>query len=337
MLKYVIVGSGYRAGFFGCVAVNWPEQFRAIYLCRSEEKAALMTRNTGLPATTDPHAAMDFHPDFIVVAVDRGHVADVTEEWVKRGYPVVAETAVGDTEEKLNRLTALEERGGKIVCCEQYHRYPILAAGLEAVRRGDIGAPQSAYISLAHDYHAASLIRRALMTGRERYEMRAWRRIRAAVATDSRYGAILDGSMAEETRDCAFIEFESGKTAIYDFSPLQYRSYIRARHFTVRGERGEWSDTTLYTLNGRYEPCRAALMPEIPERYRCLDTQYLRDLRKTWRPELFLDTQQDEYAAATLLLDMEDYLNGGESPYPLWEAVEDARFWLRLEQAVARQ
>ena len=75
-------------------------------------------------------------------------------------------------------------------------------------------------------------------------------------------------------------------------------------------------------------------MPELPERYRCLDTQYLRDLRKTWRPELFLDTLQDEYAIATILLDMEDCLRGGESPYPLWEAVEDARFWLRLQEAV---
>ena len=75
-------------------------------------------------------------------------------------------------------------------------------------------------------------------------------------------------------------------------------------------------------------------MPEIPDRYRRLDTQYLRDLRKTWRSELFLDTLQDEYAIATILLDMEDYLRGGPSPYPLWEAIEDARFWLKLDRLV---
>ncbi|MBR3240189.1 MAG: hypothetical protein IKF99_17340, partial [Oscillospiraceae bacterium] len=221
-----------------------------------------------------------------------------------------------------------------IVCCEQYHRYPILAVGLEAVRQGAIGMPQSAYISLAHDYHAASLLRRALMIGRERYEMRGVRSVGPAVNTDSRYGAILDGSATGEVRDRVMIDYESGKTAIYDFAPLQYRSYIRSRHFTVRGDRGEWSDTTVYGLDGQNVPHRTALMPEIPERYRCLDTQYLRDLRKTWRPELFLDTVQDEYAIATILLDMVDYLQGGESPYPLWEAVEDARFWLRLQESV---
>lgn len=334
MITYVVVGSGYRAEYFGRIARTWPELFRACYLCRSAEKAALMRGRTGAAAVLTAEEAMAYMPDFIVVAVDRGHVADIAEEWIQRGFPVVAETPVGDTEEKLQRLETFVERGAKIVCCEQYHRYPILAVGLEAVRQGAIGMPQSAYISLAHDYHAASLLRRALMIGRERYEMRGVRSVGPAVNTDSRYGAILDGSATGEVRDRVMIDYESGKTAIYDFAPLQYRSYIRSRHFTVRGDRGEWSDTTVYGLDGQNVPHRTALMPEIPERYRCLDTQYLRDLRKTWRPELFLDTVQDEYAIATILLDMVDYLQGGESPYPLWEAVEDARFWLRLQESV---
>ena len=334
MLSYVIVGSGYRAEYFGRVAQTWPELFRALFLCRSEEKAAKLKRNTGVDAVLTAEAAEAFRPDFIVVAVDRGHVADVAEEWLARGWPVVTETPVGDAEDKLERLRRLGEGGAKIVCCEQYHRQPLLAAGLEAVRQGLIGAPQTAYISLVHDYHAASLIRRALLVGKESYTLRGSRRVSPAVETDSRYGAILDGRVTDEVRDQALVTFESGKTAIYDFAPLQYRSYIRARHFTVRGDRGEWSDTTLYGLDERNRPWRQALMPEIPEKYRCLDTQYLRDLRKAWRPELFLDTLQDEYAIATILLDMGEYLSGGPSPYPLWEAIEDARFWLRIQEAV---
>jgi len=334
MLSYLIVGSGYRAEYFARVAQTWPEYFRALFLCRSEEKTAKLKRNTGIDAVLTEEAGEAFRPDFVVVAVDRGHVADVAEAWIARGYPVVTETPVGDTEEKLERLQKLGEDGARIVCCEQYHRQPILAAGFEAVRSGWIGAPWTAYISLAHDYHAASLIRRALLVGRESYTLRGARCVHSAVETDSRYGAIRDGRVASEVRDQVLVTFESGKTAIYDFAPLQYRSYIRARHFTVRGERGEWNDTTLYGLDEHNQPWRKALMPEIPDKYRCLDTQYLRDLRKTWRPELFLDTLQDEYAIATILLDMGEYLGGGPSPYPLWEAIEDARFWLRLRQAV---
>ncbi len=334
MLSYVIVGSGYRAEYFGRAAQTWPSLFRALFLCRSEEKKVRMKHDTGLDAVLTAEAAEAFRPDFIVVAVDRGHVADVAEEWLLRGYPVVTETPVGDTDEKLDRLLNLSERGARIVCCEQYHRQPILAAGLDAVRQGLIGTPQSMYISLMHDYHAASLIRRSLMTGKEKYTLYSARKVSPAVETDSRYGAVLDGRETHEVRDLAHIVFESGKTAVYDFAPLQYRSYIRARHITVRGSRGEWSDTVLLGLDEKNRPVRRMLMPEIPERYRCLDTQYLRDLRKAWRPELFLDTQQDEYAIASILLDMEDYLAGGPSPYPLWEAVEDARFWLRLREAV---
>ena len=129
------------------------------------------------------------------------------------------------------------------------------------------------------------------------------------------------------------IAFASGKEAIYDFSPVQYRSYIRSRHLTVRGDRGEWSDTALLTLDEANRPCRTALLPEIPEKYRCLDTQALRDRRRNWTAELAPDTVQDEFAIASLLLDMGDYLAGGPSPYPLTEALEDAVFWLMLQEA----
>jgi hypothetical protein len=47
-----------------------------------------------------------------------------------------------------------------------------------------------------------------------------------------------------------------------------------------------------------------------------------------------LDTLQDEYAIATILLDMKEYLAGGKSPYPLREALDDAVFWLLIQEAV---
>ena len=334
MLSYVIVGSGYRAQYYGRVARTWPELFRAVFLCRSGEKAAKMKQETGLDAVLTAEAAEAFGPDFIVVAVDKGHIADVAEEWVMRGYPVVTETPLGDTEEKLERIQRLAENGARIVCCEQYHRYPLLAAGLEAVRQGVIGTPHSAYFSALHDYHAASMIRRALMVEKESYTLRGMRITGTATETDSRGGAVLDGRTTGEVRDHVLAVFESGKSALYDFASIQYRSYIRTRHITVRGDRGEWNDTTVYVLDENNRPLRRMLTPEIPERYRQLDNQALRDLRRAWRPELILDTQQDEFAIATILLDMGEYLAGGDPPYPLWEAVEDVRFWLKLQETV---
>jgi hypothetical protein len=37
---------------------------------------------------------------------------------------------------------------------------------------------------------------------------------------------------------------------------------------------------------------------------------------------------------ATILLDMKEYIEGGESPYPLKEALDDALFWMLLQDAV---
>ena len=48
-----------------------------------------------------------------------------------------------------------------------------------------------------------------------------------------------------------------------------------------------------------------------------------------------METVQDEYAIATMLLDMGDYLHGGPEPYPLQDALDDAYFWLLSQQALA--
>ena len=160
------------------------------------------------------------------------------------------------------------------------------------------------------------------------------RQTRAVAETDSRYGAVLDGRISQAQRDMVHISFASGQEAIYDFCPVQYRSFIRSRHLTVRGTKGEWSDTQLLYLDGENLPQRTALLPLIPEKYRCLDNQALRDRRRNWNAELAPDTVQDEFAVASMLLDMEGYLAGGASPYPLRDAVEDAYFWLLLNEAV---
>ncbi len=246
MLTYLIVGSGYRSEYYGRIAAAYPELFRAMFLCRSETKVKLVTEHTGIPATTDINTALSIDPDFVVVAVDREHVADVTEEWVLRGYPVVTETPVGSSLEKLEKIWELSEaKNAKIVCCEQYHRHPVLAKGLSLIEEGLLGAPQTGYLSLVHDYHAASILRRMLLTSDEDYCLHGERKVSPVTETDSRYGAFYDGRIGQEVRDIIHISYESGKTAIYDFSSVEYRSYIRSRHITVRCEKGEWSDRVL--------------------------------------------------------------------------------------------
>lgn len=335
MLTYLIVGSGFRSEFYGRIAAAHPELFKAMFLCRSEEKVKKVTEDTGIPATTDVNKALAMHPDFIVVAVDKEHVADVAEEWVLRDFPVVTETPVGSSIEKLEKIWKLHEtQNAKIVCCEQYQRHPLLANGLAAIKAGQLGTPQTGYLSLLHDYHAASILRRMMLTFGEGYVMHGERKSSPVTETDSRYCAFYDGRTKQEVRDIVHISYDSGKTAIYDFASIEYRSYIRTRHITLRCDKGEWSDRIQYYLDEDNNPQRNFIMPDIPEKYRALDTQALRDSRRVWQPELHLDNIWDEYAIATILLDMEEYIAGGKSPYPLKEALDDALFWLVLQDAV---
>lgn len=335
MISFLIVGSGYRSEYYGRIAKTYPDLFRALFLCRSEEKVQLIKHNTGIEATTSLEAAISFAPDFVVVAVDRGHIAKVAEEWALRGFPVITETPVGESMESLKRIWDLcNKESAKIVCCEQYYRQPMLSLGLSLVEKGLIGKPSTGYLSMVHDYHAASILRKMMLTDGEDYVIRGERKVSDVVATDSRYEAFYDGHIDKETRDIIHIDYASGKSAIYDFSSVEYRSYIRSRHIVVRGERGEWNDRIIYYLDDNNNPQKKLLMPEIPAKYRILDTQALRDDRRTWQCELQLNTLQDEFAIATMLLDMKDYINGGQSPYPLTEALEDAVFWLMVQQAV---
>ena len=96
-LSYLIVGSGYRAKFYARIARTYPSLFSALFLCRSEEKAALMLRETGVPAVWSTEEAEAFRPDFVVVAVNKTSITDVCIEWASRGYPVLMETPAGMT------------------------------------------------------------------------------------------------------------------------------------------------------------------------------------------------------------------------------------------------
>ena len=334
-LSYLIVGSGYRAKFYARIAKTYPALFSALFLCRSEEKAALMQYETGVPAVCSTEEAAAFRPDFIVIAVNKTSITDVSIEWVNRGYPVLMETPAGMTREQLLQLWNLSQNSARIAVAEQYHRYPDMIAGLQAVSEGRIGTPCSAYLSLAHDYHGISLLRRMLLTEGESYSIRGERTMYPVTETDSRTGPLPGNPVRERARDLVWVSFDSGKKALYDFSGVQYHSFIRSRHVLVRGDRGEWCDAVLYCLDNRGQPVREELRPVIPERYKELDTALLRDARRVPRAGLSMDNLQDEFAMASMLYDMKDFLENGTEVYPLREALEDAYFRILMEEALA--
>ena len=157
--------------------------------------------------------------------------------------------------------------------------------------------------------------------------------------TDSRYGAVTDGSIKQWNRECIAIEFMSDRSAIrkiayYDFSGVQYHSFIRSRHLNVQGRDGEWNDTVLRYIGENGLPVKEPVLPYLDPKYKGIETDELRQIASQWNPYLELDSDQDEYAIASMMLDMREYLEGGKEVYPLAEALEDAYTWILMNRAV---
>ena len=340
-LSFVIVGSGWRAMFYVRIALRYPRCFKLCYLlCRTQEKAERIRREYGIPVTTDARLCEEARPDFIVAVVDRASKFAVTKQWLEKGYAVLSETPAAETVDELEELWALRQAGARLQIAEQYIRYPLIAAGLRAIERGLLGDPYAVELSLAHDYHAASLIRHMLCcgpdaSGRRFPAMKLWGKAYEfpVEETGSRSGSITDGNVRQRRRVRLTMEFDNGKAAFYDFDGVQYHSAIRARHISVQGLRGEWNDTVLRYTDAAHRPVWEELKVWLAPSYEVLHTPRLLELSRNWNPEVHMEAIQDEYAIAALMLDMRAFLDRNREGYPLSEALEDAYTWLLMDEA----
>lgn len=336
--SFIVVGSGWRSEFYARTAAAHPDVFELKYiLCRGETKAAALRERLGAATTVSEEECVRARPDFVVVAVNRSSIFEVTRHWARLGFPVLAETPAGESEEELTGLWQLARSGAVIRVAEQYFRYPLIASGLRGLEEGLIGEPDCVELSLVHDYHAASLIRRMLGVGMGTFPDFT---VRGRVydypveQTDSRYGPVTDGTVKPSARVRAEFEFEGGKRAFYDFDGVQYHSFIRARHIDVRGAHGQWNDTVIRYSGPDHKPYSLELLASPIPGYEELITPKLAAIGGAWSPHVHMENAQDEYAMATLLRDMGGLVRTGREFYPLGEALEDAYMWLRMGRAL---
>lgn len=163
--------------------------------------------------------------------------------------------------------------------CRTISSPPIIAAEIEIVHQGKLSNPYSVFLSLAHNYHGVSLIRRMFQIAPQPMRLHGERFITPVICTDSRSGPVTDGSTTDQIRSHINVTFQSGKSACYDFADVQYRSFIRSRHVNVQGQKGEWNDCFLRSM-----------------KYAGKDN---------WSPSLSMPQVDDEYALATMLYDYE--------------------------------
>lgn len=259
--RFVIVGSGWRSLFYVRIAKAMPDVFEVMaMLCRTDEKAKKIADEHDIYTTTSIEECKLMNPDFIVVAVSKSSIFEVTKEWLNYGFTVLCETPAALKLCDLKELWELHKQGKQVVVAEQYRYMARQQAYHKIFSSGMLGDLNFLHISLAHDYHGANLIRYFLNEDiKEAFSVFASGYSFNTTETLSRYEKITDGRISAKKRIFATFEFADGKVALYDFDSEQYRSPIRKNHLKMQAVRGEVQNNSVYWLDSSNEPQSAAI------------------------------------------------------------------------------
>ncbi len=203
------------------------------------------------------------------------------------------------------------------------------AARLEAIRRGLIGEITHVQVSSIDSPHAIALIRAYLGVGIGPAEVRA---STFPPPPGSPHGA---------ATIIASVDFTRGKSGLYDFPNDHAQNLFRTQRLLVRGTAGEISGdqvvrliapsliTTAYLQRHRPGDGLAPVADSTSAIFLGNDRLWTTPFPdKSWT--------DDEIAVATLLVQMTDPApSDGPGPYPLSQALYDARLGQALDEAKA--
>lgn len=321
--RIAVIGSGWRAETWVHVVNALHGYSVSAVFVRNGEKAEKF-RRLGVPVSREIPDA-DIH----LVCVSKTENYAVCERLLKEGAAVLCETPAGMSAEECAAFSALS---GKLQFAEQYPLQPRFRALQALAESGVLGEIQTVSLSCCHGYHAVSLFRRLLGTGREIPDIQATTVSDGYFETAGREGDFSPRYL-EHARTLAILRF-CGKTGIYDFSKAQYFSTLRHGHVLLQGTRGEVLDgsgyrlsdtgTAPFRLEARYGGTEGRLdAPEIIDivcEGKVLYENPFRGLRLSG----------EEIAMADCLCRTADYFDGGDSCYSASEAAFDASLALKL-------
>jgi predicted dehydrogenase len=314
---------------------------------RDPQKGAALEGQWGVPTFRTPAALLDARdPEFLVASVSAAANFEVNLALLATGRPLLTETPPALTLEEMHRLWDAAAAGGpgRLQVAEQFHRQPLHAARLAAIRDGRIGPPHTVSLSVCHGYHGVSLIRHYLDAGFQpaRVVGRLWQD--RALDAGGRAGPPAAPRVSAQPQQIALLDFAGGGQAVFDFTGSQYFSPIRRQRVCVRGERGEIVDRTLYA----YAPPGDGGDPIVLDFRRHeagpegnLEGQHLRGIQlgDSWvyrNPLAPARLADEEVAMGDLLARMGAYVRAGATgpePYPLAQGLQDHYLGLLIRQA----
>lgn len=340
-----IIGAAWRGQYFLQLARRFPRELELVgVVARREEVRREVAERWNVPVYASAEELISAAaPEFVVTSVSWDANPAQIEAAVSRGVAVLSETPPAPDLSGLRRLWERVGPSGLVQVAEQYMHMPTHAARLAAVRRGLIGELSSVQVSSTHLYHAASIIRSFLGVGFEPATVSARKFTGPLVNPSDRGGWTHDLEPRMATTTIGTLEFESGRSALYDFTDNQSRNHLRSRRLVLRGSTGEISNDRLVRivdaetiLESRIERHQSGYELD----HEGFDTAHLSlNGEVLWRNPFFgLRFNDEDIAMSSILLATAEWIRGfGPAPYPLAEAAQDHLLGLAIERSAAEQ
>ena len=339
MIKFGIVGGGWRTEFFLRIARELPEVFEVTGMfVRKQERAEELTKQFGVQTYSTLGELLGTGPDFLITSLSWSSNPVFLRELADRGIPVLSETPPAPTHADLVALTDLIKTGAKIQVAEQYSFQPEHAARIAIARSGKLGDVFQAQLSVCHGYHGISLLRRLLDIGFEGAKISARRVPETVVGGPDRNGRPpKEETIQHQSQLIAHLDF-GDKHAIFDFVGSMYHSYIRTHRTLVRGTRGEINNREVRYLADFQTPIHYELRRVDMGQTGNLDGYFHQGVLagEQWayrNPFPFARLMDDEIAIAACMVGMSEYVQGGPDIYSLAEACQDHYLSILMEES----
>lgn len=332
MIKYGIVGAGWRSEFYLRIAALMPDAFKVsgIYI-RNKQKREEFSKKYGVPIFDTLEELLGTDYDFIVSCVNKAGICDTVRKLAGNNIPLLTETPIGTSNKEIDDFLVEIKPDWRVQVAEQFHFMPRNAAIKNVIESGILGEITQVQLSCCHDYHAASLIRFFLGTGNEMPEVSSFTLPDTVTRYNSRGGLLKEPQTVTAEEKFVVLRFKD-KTALYDFNYEQYFSDIRRSRILIRGTNGEiLNNECTYLKNGL--PHSFTLRRNSYGANESLDGFTLVNITAEGtvlyeNPFKSARLSDEEISITTCLLNMKKYLETGVPFYSLEEAAIDSKIFL---------
>lgn len=338
-LRVGLVGRGWRAEFFRKLTRALPGEFSLVGVgVRSTAAAAEVERDWGVPAYDDVRRLAG-DADLVVTSLPRDVNPGVVTELVEAGTRVLSETPPAADADGLRSLWQRVGASGAVQVAEQYPLMPMHAARLALVRSGAIGTPTSVHVSSTHDYHAVALVRGLLGAGSGPVTVRTSRFAAPLADPVARAGWTGSAEVRQATTVLATLDFDDGRSGLYDFTDNQWHNPLRSRRLLVRGVTGEVVDDRVARLLDPRSVAESTMVRRqtgLDLNLEGFDLDHIsHDGTVLFRnPFPGLRLSDEEIAIASILRACAAWVRGtGEPPYPLAQACQDHLVSLAIHES----